>query len=221
MSFHGAPARKSKPDHFVEAALVASEAAAPVKVVWTREDYLQHGYFHTVSAQHFSGGLDDSGRCTAFLHRTVFPPIGSMRDITTQSPSWGDMRQGAIDTPFDVENLRVESGEAPAHLRIGWLRSVANIYHAFGVQSFAAELAHAAKRDPKDYLLELIGPPRRVDPNAEGAEYDNYGSPLTEYPIDTGRMANVVRTVAEMSQWSTPRPCGHGLGIAVHRSFLT
>ena len=78
-----------------------------------------------------------------------------------------------------------------------WLRSVANIYHAFAVQSFAAELAHAAGRDPLEYLLELIGPPRLFDPNTEGAEYDNYGDPLDDYPIDTGRLAEVVRLSAK------------------------
>jgi isoquinoline 1-oxidoreductase beta subunit len=131
------------------------------------------------------------------------------------------MRQGATDTPFDVPNLRVESGEAPAHIRIGWLRSVANIYHAFAVQSFMAEMAHAAGRDQKDYLLELIGPPRKVDPNKEGAQYDNYGSAMDKYPIDTGRMATLVEKVAEMADWGRELPDGHGLGIAMHRSFCS
>ena len=65
--------------------------------------------------------------------------------------------------PFDIPNLRVENGPATAHVRIGWLRSVANIYHAFAEQSFADELSYAAKRDPLDYLLELIGKPRILD----------------------------------------------------------
>ena len=67
--------RKSKPDFFVEAALIAKDAQRPVKVMWSREDDLQHGYYHTVSAQRMEGALDKKGRCTALLHRTVFPPI--------------------------------------------------------------------------------------------------------------------------------------------------
>ena len=66
----GAFGRKSKPDFVVEAALIAREIGRPVKVTWTREDDLQHGYFHSVSAQHLEGALDEKGRCTAFLHRT-------------------------------------------------------------------------------------------------------------------------------------------------------
>lgn len=217
----GAFGRKSKPDFVAEAALIAREAGRPVKVVWTREDDLQHGYNHTVSAQYLEGGLDAGGACTAFLHRTVFPPIPSTFQSGSDNPSWGELRLGATDTPFATPNLRVESGRAKAHLRIGWLRSVANVYHAYAVQSFVHELAAAAGRDPKDYLLEMIGEPRNVDPNEEGAQYDNYGDPLEEYPIDTGRLAHVVRKAADMAEWGRDLPEGRGLGVAVHRSFLT
>ncbi|MEQ9497130.1 MAG: molybdopterin-dependent oxidoreductase [Deltaproteobacteria bacterium] len=217
----GAFGRKSKPDFFAEAALIAREVGAPVKVVWTREDDLQHGYYHTVSAQRLEGGFDDDGKCVALVHRTAFPPIPSTFDPTQRSPSWGELRLGASDNPFVVPNLQLESHAVDAKIRIGWLRSVANIYHAFAVQSFAAELAHAVGRDPKDYLLELIGPPRTFDPNEEGAEYDNYGSPMSEYPLDTGRLANVTKIAAKMAKWGRDLPKGHGLGIAAHRSFVT
>ena len=175
-----------------------------------------------MSAQHLEGALDANGRCTAFLHRTVFPPIPSTFRAGLETPSWGELRLGASDNPFAVPNLRLETGNAPAKLRIGWLRSVANVYHAFAIQSFAAELAAAAGRDPKDYLLDLIGPPRLIDPRDEGVEeYDNYGSPLAEYPIDTGRMRNVIDIVAKMAGWGRKLPKGRGLGIAMHRSFVT
>ena len=83
------------------------------------------------------------------------------------------MGLGFTDIPFDIPNLRVENGPAEYHVRIGWLRSVANIYHAFAIQSFADELAHAANQDPLDYLLALIGPDRvlreeRVAPRLRG-----------------------------------------------------
>ena len=213
--------RKSKPDFAIEAALIAREIGRPVKLTWTREDALRHGYYHSVSAQHLEGALDEGGRCTAFLHRTVFPPIPSTFQAGTVAPSWGELRLGATDNPFAVPNLQLESGPAPAKVRIGWLRSVANVYHAFAIGSFADELAAAAGRDPKDFLLELIGEPRRVDPREEGAEYDNYGDSMDEYPIDTGRLANVVKMAAEMAGWGRETGRGVGLGIAAHRSFLS
>lgn len=217
----GAFGRKSKPDFVVEAALIARAVGKPVKVTWTREDDVRHGYYHSVSAQYLEGALAADGTCTGWLHRTVFPPISSTFDNAVTEPSDGEMGMGASDVPFAVPNLRVESGSAKAHVRIGWLRSVANIYHAFAVQSFAAELAHAAGRDQKDYLLDLIGPARLVDPTAEGAKYGNYGAALEEYPIDTARLRGVVEKVAAMAEWGRKLPRGRGLGIAVHRSFLS
>lgn len=217
----GAFGRKSKPDFVAEAALIAREVGKPVKVTWTREDDLQHGYVHSVSAQRMEAALDDEGNCQALLHRTVFPTISSTFADGADSPSAGEIGLGASDNPFAVPNLRLESGRAKAHVRIGWLRSVANVYHAFAVQSFAAEMAAAAGKDPRDYLLQLIGADRLVDPTAEGAEYSNYGSPLSEYPIDTARLKHVLNKATDMAQWGRALPDGHGLGVAVHRSFLS
>lgn len=217
----GAFGRKSKPDFVVEAALIAREVGKPVKVTWTREDDLRHGYYHAVSAQRFEGALDPKGNCTALLHRTVFPTIMSTFAPDMNQPAPIEMTLGATDTAFHVPHIRVESGKSEAHVRIGWLRSVANIHHAFGVQSFASEMAHAAQRDPKDYLLDLIGPARTFDPAAEGADYLNYEASKDEYPIETGRLSHVAERAAQMAQWGRKLPAGHGLGIAAHRSFLT
>ncbi|MEM7613304.1 MAG: molybdopterin cofactor-binding domain-containing protein [Pseudomonadota bacterium] len=213
--------RKSKPDFSVEAALLAREVGTPVKVIWTREDDIKNGYYHSVSAQRIEAGIDADGNTTAWLHRTVFPPIPSTFDVSQTLPSHGELRLGFSDNPFDVPNLRLERGAAKAHVRIGWLRAVANVYHAFAIQSFAHELAVAAERDPKDYLLELIGPPRHLDLAKAGVEYDNYGDPIDVFPIDTGRLAHVIREVAERSDWESKRRAGRALGIAAHRSFLS
>ena len=133
----------------------------------------------------------------------------------------GELGMGFTDTPYALPNHRVENGEAVNHVRIGWLRSVANIYHAFGLCSFADEMANAAGRDSKDYLLELIGPPRLVDLKAQGVDYPNMG-PIEQYPVDTARLRKVIELVAEKSEWGKRKlPKGHALGIAAHRSFLS
>ncbi len=217
----GAFGRKSKADFPAEAAYLAREAGKPVKVTWTREDDLRLGYLHSVSAQHLRGALDDEGKVTGWLHRTVFPSISSTFDSEATGPSSGETGLGFVDNPYDIPNLRLETGEAKAHVRIGWLRSVCNIYHAFAVSSFADELAHAAGADPKDFLLGLLGPDRHVDPADDGATYGNYGQSLEEHPIDIGRMRAVVEKTAEMAGWGRELPDGRGLGIAAHRSFLS
>ena len=217
----GAFGRKSKPDFVVEAAMIARDVGRPVKVTWTREDDLGYDYYHAVSAQHMEASLDETGKCHALLHRSVFPTISSTFSAGANEASGGEMGLGATDNPFDIPHLRVESGQAEAHLRIGWVRSVSNIHHAFAVQSFAAEMAHAAGKDHKDYLLDLIGEPRTFNPNDEGAEYANYDASQDEYPIETGRLSRVGKLAAEMAGWGRTLPAGHGLGIAIHRSFLT
>ena len=213
--------RKSKPDFIVEAALLSREVGAPVKVVWTREDDIHHGYYHSVSAQHLEAGLDDQGHTVAWLHRTAFPPISSTFAPGVTLASDGELGLGFIDLPYDIANIRLENPEAAAHVRIGWYRSVDNIQHAFATCSFADELAHAAGRDPRDYLLELLGAPRHVDLTRGGAKPWNYTDPIESYPIDTGRHRRVVELVAERAGWGRKLGPGRGRGIAVHRSFVS
>ena len=215
--------RKSKCDYALEAAFLSKElGGTPVKVTWTREDDIQSGFFHTTSVERLDAGLDAGGKVVAWRHRSVAPTIMStfMPDPKLQAAF--ELGMGLQDVPFAIPNLRCENGEAQAHARIGWFRSVSNIPHVFAMQSFASELAHAAGRDPKDFLLELIGPARKIDTKAAGFvdEYWNYGDPYETYPIDTGRLAHVVGLAAEGIGWGREMPKGRGLGIAVHRSFL-
>jgi isoquinoline 1-oxidoreductase beta subunit len=213
--------RKSKPDFVVEAALLSRKVGRPVKVTWTREDEIQHGYYHSVSAQQLDAGLDAEGRTIAWRHRTVFPTISSTFDPKALAPPSGELGLGFSDVPFDVPNLRLENAPIAAHVRIGWLRSVANIYHAFAIGSFADELAHAAGADPRDYLLKLVGEPRHVDLKADGSDDPNYGASVVDYPLDTGRLRGVIELASKEAGWGRALPKGRGLGIAAHRSFLS
>jgi len=212
--------RKSKPDYVAEAAVLSHKVGRPVKVVWTREDDIQFDYYNAVAAMYMKAALDSNGKPEAWLQRSVFPPITSIFDVNAVYGDPPHLAQGWTDMPYDIPNLRIENGPAKAHVRIGWLRSVANIYHAFAVQTFSDELAHRAKRDPADYLLELIGQPRTID--FKGVEYPNYGASLETYPWETGRLRRVTEMVIEKSGWGKRKlGKGSGLGIAAHRSFLT
>lgn len=213
--------RKSKPDFVLEAALVSRAVqGAPVKLIWTREDDLHHSYFHTVSVERLEAGLDADGRTVAWRHRSAAPTIASIFGPDPKREQDFEQGMGLRNVPFAIPNLRVETCEAPAHTRIGWFRSVSNIPHAFAVQSFVAELAAAAGRDPKDYLLELIGPPRRIDP-ADMNDNTNYGEDPKRYPLDTGRLRRVIEAAAAGIGWGRSMPRGRGLGLAGHYSFVS
>jgi len=215
--------RKSKADFVAEAAWLANKTGKPVQVAWTREDDIRHGYVHSVSAQYFKAGLDVDGSATSLLHRTVFPSIGSTfnADAREAGALGFELDLGFTDNPYGFENMQLETGKATAHMRIGWLRSVHNIFHAFGTCCFVDELAYLANEDPKDYLLKMLLPARTIDPADDGASYTNYGLPLDVHPIDTGRLAAVVEKAAGMADWGRVLPDGRGLGIAVHRSFVS
>ncbi|MFM2126061.1 MAG: hypothetical protein RL328_2512 [Acidobacteriota bacterium] len=213
--------RKSKPDYVAEAAILSKQLGKPVKVVWTREDDLQHDFYHSTGAMYLKASVGANGKPTAWLNRSAFPSIGSTFDDTATYAMDIELGMGLVDMPFDIPNIQVENGAVKHHVRIGWLRSVANIYHAFAVQSFVDELAAAAGRDPIEYTLDLIGPGRKLDLKT-ATPYWNYTKPLDMYPLDTARLRRVIEVVAEQSGWAKKKPSkNRALGFAAHRSFLT
>lgn len=215
--------RKSKCDFVIEAALIAREIGAPVKLQWTREDDIRHGFNATTSVERLEAAIDENDKVIGWRHRSVSPTIVSLFAPDPGSASGFEMGMGLVDSPFDIPNLSIETGEAKAHTRIGWFRSVSNIPHAFATQSFVAEVAAALGRDPKDLLLELIGAGRKIDPKAANMPEDlwNYGEPYDEFPNDTARLRHVIELAAEKANWGQSLPEGEGLGIAAHRSFVT
>ena len=203
--------RKSKPDFVVEAAILSKQLNVPIKVLWTREDEIQNGYYHAVSYQKLAAGIDAQGNVSAWQHHVAEPPIGST--FSKGADLIGtEANLGLIDMPFDIANVSCAAGKAPAHTRIGWMRSVTNINHAFAIGSFVDELAHAKGLDSKDHLLAMLGKDRKIDFALENAEYGNYGETLEKFPVEK---------VSAMAKWGRKLPKGHGLGIAMHRSFVS
>lgn len=211
--------RKSKADFCVEAALLARETAAPVRVQWTREDDVRHDYLNTVATIRLTAGLDAGGRVVAWRHRSAFPPIATLFGGPS-IPGPGELQQGVLDVALDVPNVRAEAGEAEAHTRIGWLRAVYNLFQAFAIGSFVDEIAHARRTDPRDTWLELLGPPRVASLEELGIpELRNYGQPVDEHPVDVGRLRGVIERVTRAARWD--ERTGRHLGLAAHRSFLS
>jgi len=211
--------RKSKPDYVAEAVFLANETKMPIKVLWTREDEIKHGYYHSPSYQSLSASFDKKGQVTGWYHGMVNHPIGATFNPAAKQAGSAELGQG--DMPYDIPNIKITNGESDTFLRIGWVRSVTNINNAFAVSSFVDEMAVANKVDSKDYLLALIGKDQHIDLAKDGFKYSNYGENFDDFPIDTARFKNVINIVAKNSGWGKKLPRGHGLGIAVHRSFCT
>ena len=215
--------RKSKCDFVIEAALLSQKIGAPVKVQWTREDDIQHSFYHTTSVERIAAAVDGDGKITGWRHNSVAPSI-----LSTFAPDSGhqffiESGMGHVDVPFEIANMSIENGKAMAHTRIGWFRSVSNIPRAWAVQSFASELAAELGRDELEVMLELIGADRVLDPPNEGFPKDfwDYGEPYEEFPIDTKRLKTVLRRAATEAGWGRTMPAGEGLGLAAHRCFVT
>ncbi|HEV7485418.1 MAG TPA: molybdopterin cofactor-binding domain-containing protein [Thermoanaerobaculia bacterium] len=266
--------RKSKPDYIVEAAMLAKQMpGVPIRVQWTREDDVKFSYYNAASSQYLKASLGADKLPTALLQRsaltsffgTLIPnystPDLSESDIKAAAElrrttfgggaypyaSGIERAQGLEDMPYDVPNIRLENCKAENHIRVGWMRSVANVYHAFAINSFAGELALAAGRDQKDYLLDLIGKDRILDEKTLTGQaverFRNNELPLAAievvvvkggkanqvvagFPPDTSRLRAVINQVAQESDWTNKvakykNMKGRGLGIAAHRSFLS
>jgi len=252
--------RKSKPDYIGEAALLAAQnPGVPIRVQWTREDDIQFSYYNAVSSQYLKAALDGNGRPTALLQRsaltsffgTLYSPDKAKLRAETYDGGVNDYAsgieraQGLEDMPYDIANIRIENCKAENHIRVGWMRSVANIYHAFGICSFADELAREAGRDSKEYLIDLIGKGRDLSRvmQAEGVkQYRNNELPLealnlpdeqghlmeivSAFPPHTQRLRAVVERAAKEFGWDDKvrqfkGVKGRGFGIAAHRSFLS
>lgn len=207
--------RKSQPDFIVEAAGVARQLDRPVKVVWSREDEIRHGFYHAECKQSLSATLDAAGTITGWHHRSAFPSIVSLfapglLSPIVKGPDAFEMAMGASNLPYVIPNVRCEGATVDSEIRIGWLRSVCNMFHAFGVNSFLDEVAHATGRDPVAMRLDLL----KGEPIPEREQSQRY-------PMDRRRLARVIEVTANEGGWGKPQPDGTGLGFAAHYSFLS
>ncbi|EAR12415.1 Twin-arginine translocation pathway signal [Polaribacter irgensii 23-P] len=200
--------RKSKSDFVVEAVAISKQINAPVQVVWTREDDVQHDFYHATSAQYLKGSLDRNGNVSGWLQRVGFPSIVSSFTPFSEYASGFELNQGFTNNPYILKNFRLENVQAEANIRIGWMRSVVHIHSGFGINSFIDELAFAAKKDPIQFHLNLLGPDRTIAGSAG-------------FPFHSKRFKNVLNKTASMANWGKKLPKNHGLGVAIHYSFYS
>ena len=188
-------------DYAVEAALISRDAGAPVQVVWSREDDIRHDFYRPAACHILEAGLDSRGQLISWRHRGSSPSIETFYSGTGISPS-AAAQVDSLDFPaLFVPNFRLEFTVAESGMPLGYWRSVDSSGNQFALSSFFDEAAHAAGRDPLEFLLAAFGPARRI-------------SLRNNETFDVGRRRAVVELAAEKSGWHKALARGGGRGIA-------
>lgn len=191
--------RRLMNDSMCEAAAISKQIGAPVKVQWTREDDMAHDFYRVGGFHSFKGAVDDSGKLSAWQDHFVTFSSNGQRPV-----SGGNITASEFPLPL-VANSRLTQTLLPLLTPCGPWRAPRSNGIAFAVQSFLNELAVAAGRDHLEFLLEVMGRPRWLDPGNSRA-------------LNTGRAADVIRLAAVKAGWGKSLPEGRGLGLAFHFS---
>jgi isoquinoline 1-oxidoreductase beta subunit len=215
--------RRLSNDYMIEAAYIATKVPVPVKLLWTREDDIQHDFYRPAGWHYFSGGVDAAGKLVAW--RDHFVSFGEGNNFVASA----NMNVGEFPGGF-VPNYALDASVMPLGVPTGAMRAPGSNGIAFAIQSFIDELALAAGKDPVQFRLDLlanaqpapapVAPPAAAPGAAAGAGGRAGGGPGGGGPrFDAARARNVVSAVAEKAGWGkTTLPKGTGMGVAFHFS---
>ncbi len=191
--------RRLETDMVEQATAIAMRTAGrPVKLLWSREEDMQHDMYRPVAMSRFKALLDDAGRPLAWSNRVAAPSIAlaSMERLlpamAMDSPDKNHI-EGAFDLPYDIPNVQVRQIRVKTPVPVGSWRSVGHSYNGFFTECFIDELAHAAKKDPFEYRRSLLG--------------------------NKPHHKAVLELVASKAGWGQALPAGRARGIALHESF--
>ncbi len=187
--------RRGEQDFIVDAVEVAKAVGVPVKVMWTREDDITHGFYRPSTYNVFRATLGADGKPTAWLNRIVGPGLLIQKGRSKDYDIDGAAVEGARNMPYDIPNLRVEFTNKDFGIPLGFWRSVGASQNGFIVESFIDELAHAAGQDPLEYRRALLG--------------------------KSPRHKAVLELAASKASWGAPLPPGRGRGLSVVSSYAS
>ena len=167
--------RRSRPDVLQDAVRLSKLAGAPVKVMWTREDDMQHDFYRPFGLHRLSGAVGADGMPVAWTHRLV----------TQNALSEGDSVGGAADLPYAIPNLQVELVTATSAVPVAPWRSVGHSQTGFVTEAFLDELAAAGKQDPVALRRRLLAnAPRYLGVMELAVSKSDWGKPM---PAGSGR----------------------------------
>jgi len=202
--------RRYHADFVAEAAQISKATGAPIKVVFTREDDTQHGFYRPASLHKLSGALDAKGQPSAWLHLMSSVSIDQYWTPPDKAKPASSEVGGAANLGYAIPNLRMEYAPAKSGVPVMWWRSVEHSTNGFVTECFLDELAAAGKIDPLELRLRLLAEPRQVRV-----------PPDNESTLDTRRLRACVELAALKAGWGKPLAKGRGRGIACHFSFDT
>lgn len=188
--------RRLQQDYVAEAVQISRSMNAPIRLVWPREEDMQHDYYRPANHNRISAILDDSGKPVTWQHKIAGPSISDYL--------WDELEpgkvdylsiEGATDIPYDIANVEVEWVKVNTPVPIGMWRSVGHSQNAFVIESFIDELANYAKKDPLEYRLSLLN--------------------------NAPKHKAVLKLCAEKAGWGKRLAKGHYCGLAVHKSYYT
>ena len=212
--------RRLRSDFMAEAAWIARRAGAPVKLVWSREDDIQHDFYRPAGFHFFKGGLDSAGGLVAFsdhfvtFSRNVRGTVLEFLFARSGKPA-DSATMDANEFPAElVPHLEYGQSMIEFGVPTGPLRAPRSNALGFAFQSFIDELAHYAGKDPLAFRLALLGEPRVL--------VNSSGRPDALRNFNTGRMRDVLLRVAEVSDWADrdALPKRTGKGVAFYFSHF-
>ena len=191
--------RRSMNDFVNDAVEISMVMEKPVKMVWTREEDMQHDYYRPTSLHVMKGAIDNENHLTAWTHRVVAPSILFSQLVKMPFPFKEKLDiisvEGAKNIRYDIPNILVDYRMANTPVPVGWWRSVYDSQNAFANECFMDELAEAAGKDPVEFRLELL--PK------------------------SSRERNVLNLVAKKANWKTFNSESYYQGVSFHKSFGT